>query len=137
MIGADRHEPEHDAVKDDIPPRDPLLTRLRLFLLFSLLILTVSGCRSSEVFSYGEIVYRIDYSRPDETRITEENLARTLQVAKPLAPMFYEPVFLDWGIPIERGEPYEDYVKRVAREEAADPSWEFVLRGNGQTGKSG
>ena len=40
MIGADRHEPEHDAVKDDIPPRDPLLTRLRPVLLFFLLVLT-------------------------------------------------------------------------------------------------
>ena len=99
----------------------------RGIILFSLLTLT--GCQSSEVFSYGEIVYRIDYSRPDGNRITEEALARTLQVSNPLAPMFYEPVFLDWGIPKERGESYEDYGKRVAREEAADPSLEFVLRG--------
>ena len=128
MFRASRHEPESTQSKDNAP-RGPLVIKLRLFLLFSLLILTVTGCRSSEVFSYGEIVYRIDYSRPDGNRITEEALVRTFQVAKPLAPMFYEPVFLDWGMPIERGEPYEDYVKRVAREEAADPSLEFVLRG--------
>ena len=136
MLCTGRHTPESAPSKDDAL-RKPLVIKLRLFLLFFLLVLTVTGCRSSEVFSYGEIVYRIDYSRPDETRITEENLARTLQVAKPLAPMFYEPVFLDWGIPIERGEPYEDYVKRVAREEAADPSWNSFSGENEQTGKSG
>ena len=128
MLCTGRLNPE-SALSKDNAPRGPLVIELRLFLLFSLLVLTVTGCQSSEVFSYGEIVYRIDYSRPDGNRITEEDLARTLQVSKPLAPMFYEPVFLDWGIPIERGEPYEDYKKRVAREEAADPSLEFVLRG--------
>ena len=128
MICTGRHDPVSAQSKDDAL-RKPLAINLWLFLLFSLLILTVSGCRSSEVFSYGEIVYRIDYSRPDGNRITEENLARTLQIAEPLAPMFYEPVYLGWGIPIAESEPYEDYVKRVAREEAADPSLEFILRG--------
>ncbi len=128
MLSTGRHGPESAPSKNNVQ-LGPLILHLRLFLLFFLLVLTVTGCQSSEVFSYGEIVYRIDYSRPDGNRITEEALARTLQVSKPLAPMFYEPVFLDWGIPKERGESYEDYVKRVAREEAADPSLEFVLRG--------
>ena len=57
MLCTARHDPESAPLKDKAP-RGPLVINLRLFLLFSLLVLTVTGCRSSEVFSYGEIVIR-------------------------------------------------------------------------------
>ena len=85
-----------------------------------------TGCQSSEVFSYGEIVYKIDFSCSDESRITEEGIADALQVSDPLPPMLYEPVFFDFGYIIYPWEEYEDYVARVDRLKAEDPALEFV-----------
>ena len=85
-----------------------------------------TGCQSSEVFSYGEIVYKIDFSCSDESRITEEGIADALQVSDPLQPMLYEPVFFDFGFIIYPWEEYEDYVARVDRLKAEDPALEFV-----------
>ena len=85
-----------------------------------------TGCQSSEVFSYGEIVYKIDFSCSDESRITEEGIADALQVSDPLPPMLFEPVFFDFGFIIYPWEEYKDYVARVDRLKAEDPALEFV-----------
>ena len=85
-----------------------------------------TGCQSSEVFSYGEIVYKIDFSCSDESRITEDGIADALQVSDLRPPMLYEPVFFDFGYIIYPWEEYEDYVARVDRLKAEDPALEFV-----------
>ena len=69
------------------------MNKLRfLFLLavsvFSLLAL--SACVTTTRGSYGEIVYRIDFSHPDETGMTEKSIARTLRLSETRALLFYD-----------------------------------------------
>ncbi|MBO4632213.1 MAG: hypothetical protein J5858_09845, partial [Lentisphaeria bacterium] len=44
--------------------------------------------------SYGEIVYRIDFSHPDESRMTEQSIARALRLPETLALEFFDNVSL-------------------------------------------
>ena len=69
------------------------MNKLRfLFLLavsvFSLLAL--SACVTTTRGSYGEIVYRIDFSHPDKTGMTEKSIARTLRLSETRALLFYD-----------------------------------------------
>lgn len=67
-------------------------------------LLILSACTTTGIsysYSYGKIVYRIDFSHSDDSKMRECNIARCLHLAKTQPLLFYdptEPTFLSYNI---------------------------------------
>ena len=70
----------------------PLFTGCLAVTLVGFAVLTIDEqfMTESDGGSYGEIVYRIDFSHPDDSRMTEQNIAQALHLPETLALEFFD-----------------------------------------------
>ena len=57
---------------------------------FAVLTIDEQFMTESDGGSYGEIVYRIDFSHPDDSRMTEQNIAQALHLPETQALEFFD-----------------------------------------------
>ena len=70
----------------------PLFTGCLAVTLVGFAVLTIDEqfMTESDGGSYGEIVYRIDFSHPDDSRMTEQNIAQALHLPETQALEFFD-----------------------------------------------